>query len=323
MPFLPLTPPLSPKRRGWLFWENEGKGKEEINMKKIIHSLFSLFMFFLLGGGGLWAANFSEVEKILDVPGKMQEGVVVFPFPRSDLRVKINGEPVPTALGFGSWTAWKEMGTEVMVMGDLVLLQKEVNPVITALAEAKIEVTALHNHFLGENPRIMYMHISAMGPAPALARGIRNALNETATPRTRPASAVSAPALKIDTKRLEQIVGHSGQMGGGVFKIIIGRPGVKMGEVELTASMGLNTWAAFAGTDERAQVAGDVAMTAKEVNPVIRALRRGGIDVLAVHNHMLDEQPRIFFLHYWGTGPAEQLAKAIRAAFDEAKGPVQ
>jgi hypothetical protein len=108
-----------------------------------------------------------------------------------------------------------------------------------------------------------------------------------------------------------------------VFKIIIGRPGVKMGEVELTASMGLNTWAAFAGTDENAHVAGDVAMTAKEVNPVIRALRRGGIDVLAVHNHMLDERPRIFFLHYWGTGPAEQLAKAVRAAFDEAKGPIQ
>jgi len=292
-------------------------------MKKVFHSLCSLFMFLMLGGGGLFAADFTEVEKILDVSGKIQEGAVVFPFPRSDLKVKINGEPVPTALGFGSWTAWKEMGAEVMVMGDLVLLQKEVNPVITALAEAKIEVTALHNHFLGENPRIMYMHISAMGPAPALARGIRNALNETATPRPRPASAASAPALKLDTKRLEQIIGYSGQAGGGVFKIIIGRPGVKMGGAELTASMGLNTWAAFAGTDERAQVAGDVAMTAKEVNPVIRALRRGGIEILAVHNHMLDEQPRIFFLHYWGTGLAEQLAKAVRAAFNEAKGPVQ
>jgi hypothetical protein len=292
-------------------------------MKKVLQSLFYLFLFFMFGGSGLFAADLSEVEKIMGVPGKTQEGVVVFSFPRSDLKVKIHGEPVPTALGFGSWTAWKEMGAEVMVMGDLVLLPKEVNRVISALAEAKIEVTALHNHFLGENPRIMYMHISAMGPAPALARGVRNALNETATPWPRPALSASAPPLKLDTKRLEQIVGSPGQAGGGVFKIIIGRPGVKMGGTELTASMGLNTWAAFAGTDENAQVAGDVAMTAKEVNPVIRALRRGGIDVLAVHNHMLEEQPRIFFLHYWGTGPAEQLAKAVRAAFDGAKGPAQ
>jgi hypothetical protein len=252
----------------------------------------------------------------------MQEGVVVFSFPRSDLKVKINGEPVPTALGFGSWTAWKEMGAEVMVMGDLVLLEKEINPVISALAEANIDVTALHNHFLGEEPRIMYLHIYGMGPASDLARGIRNALDKMATPKPQATSASPSP-MSLDTKRLEQIIGHPGQAGGGVFKIVIGRRGVKMGGVEMTASMGLNTWAAFAGTMERAQVAGDVAKTAKEVNHVIRVLRRGGIDILAVHNHMLDEDPRIFFLHYWGTGPAEKLAETVRAAFDKAKGPVQ
>ncbi len=129
--------------------------------------------------------------------------------------------------------------------------------------------------------------------------------------------------MKIDTKRIEEIIGHPGQAGGGVFKITIGRPGVKMGGVELTTSMGLNTWAAFAGTEEKAHVAGDVAMTAKEVNPVIRALRKGGINLTAVHNHMLDEEPRIFFLHYWGTGPAAKLAETVRAAFDQAKGPVR
>jgi hypothetical protein len=170
----------------------------------------------------------------------------------------------------------------------------------------------------------MYMHIYGMGSAPALARGIRNALDKTATPKPHPAGAApSQPALALDTKSIEQIMRHQGQVGGGVFKITLGRPGVKMGSTELTASIGLNTWAAFVGSDQRAHVAGDVAMTAPEVNPVIRALRRGGIDIVAVHNHMLDEEPRIFFLHYWGTGPVEKLAHTVREAFDQAKGPVR
>lgn len=292
-------------------------------MKKFIHSFLLFCLLFLLGVAGLWAADFTEVEKMLGTSGKMQEEVVVFPFPRSDIKVKVDGEQVPTALGFGSWTAWKEISAEVMVMGDLVLLEEEINPVISALAEANIEVSALHNHFLWEEPRIMYMHISGMGPAPALARGIRNALNKTATPKSPPGGAASPPRVTLDTKRIEEIIGHPGQSGGGVFKITIGRTGVKMGGVELTASMGLNTWAAFNGTDDRAHVAGDVAMTAREVNRVIRALRKGGIKLTAVHNHMLDEEPRIFFLHYWGSGPAAELAETVRAAFDQAKGPVR
>ncbi len=273
--------------------------------------------------GNAHAADFRDVEKILGVTGQMQEGAVVFSFPRSDIKVTIDGEPVPTAFGFGSWTAWKDMGSQSMVMGDLVLLEKEINPVISALAEANIKVTALHNHFLGEEPRIMYMHIEGMGAAPGLAQGLRNALDKTATPKApQVAPAVSQP-LALDTKRIEEIIGHPGKAGGGIFKITLGRPAVKMGGVELTASMGLNTWVAFVGTNEKAHVAGDVAMTAPEVNKVIRALRKGGIDVAAVHNHMLDEQPRIFFLHYWGTGPAEKLAQTVREAFDQAKGPVR
>jgi len=269
----------------------------------------------------IFSSDFGEVEKILGVPGQMLEGALVFSFPRTDIQVKIDGERVPTALGFGSWTAWKEMGKGSMVMGDLVLLEKEINPVISALAEANISVTALHNHFLGEEPRIMYMHIGGMGPAAAMAKGIRNALDKTGTPKTQ--ASTSAPALALDTKRIEEIIGHPGKAGGGIFKITLGRPGVKMDGVELTASMGLNTWAAFTGMNERAHVAGDVAMTEREVNRVIQALRRGGIDIVAVHNHMLTEEPRIFFLHYWGTGPAEKLARTVREAFDEAKGPVQ
>jgi hypothetical protein len=288
----------------------------------IRYLLLTLIFSITIGSNPAFPLDFREVEKILGVSGQMQEGAMVFSFPRQDLKIKIGGDSVPIALGFGSWTAWIEMGVEAMVMGDLVLLQEEINSVISALAEANVSVTALHNHFLDETPRIMYMHIYGMGPAAPMAIGIRNALSKTATPQpglTTPG--ITPPALPLDTRRLEQIIGHPGKVAGGVFKIIIGRRGVKMEEIEMTASMGLNTWAAFAGTTERAHVAGDVAMTAKEVNPVIRALRRGGIEITAVHNHMLNEDPRIFFLHYWGTGPAEELAKTIRKAFDQAKGP--
>ncbi len=288
---------------------------------KRLFVISSLFLSVISCLTGAYAADIGEVEKVLGAKGMMQEGAVVFSFPRTDLKVTIDGESVPTALGFGSWTAWKEMGNEFMVMGDLVLLEKEINPVISALAEADIHVTAIHNHFIGEEPRIMYMHIGGMGTGSALARGIRNGLDRTATPKT-PASA-SSSSLTLDTKRIEAIIGHPGKAGGGVFKIVLGRSGVKMSGVELTASMGLNTWAAFGGTDERAHVAGDVAMVGKEVNKVIRELRKGGINIAAVHNHMLDEEPRIFFLHYWGTGPAEKLAETVRNAFNQAKGPAR
>jgi hypothetical protein len=290
-------------------------------MEKVRIILFALV---ITVASTAFAADFNEVEKILGAPGQMEEGAFVFHFPRSDIKVMINGESVPTALGFGSWTAWKAMSNESMVMGDLVLLEKEVNPVISALAEANIDVTALHNHFLWEEPRIMYMHIYGMGPTLPLAQGIRSALDKTATPKPHPPTTVTLqPALDLDTKRIEEIIGQAGKAGGGVFKIILGRTGVKMGKTEVTSSMGLNSWAAFVGTKDRAHVAGDIAMTAKEVNRIIRALRRGGIDIVAVHNHMLNERPRIFFLHYWGTGPAEELAKTVHQAFDKTKEPVR
>ena len=261
--------------------------------------------------------DFQEVEHILGSSGQMQEGAMIFPFPRSDLSVMIHGEKIPTAFGFGSWTAWKIMGSETMVMGDLVLLENEINPVISALTEENIKVTALHNHFLGEKPRIMYMHILGTGQAEALARGIRRALDKTETPRSQPAP--TSASLAIDTKRIEAIIGHPGHAGGGIFKIVVGRPGVRAHGMELTSSMGLNSWIAFIGTSDRARVAGDMAMAANEVNPVIRALRKHGVKILAVHNHMLDEEPRIFFLHYWGTGKAENLARAFRDALAQMK----
>ncbi len=270
------------------------------------------------------ASNVSEVSQILGFPGQMDEGAFVVRFGRSDIKVSIDGESMPTALGFGGWTAWKDMGKKAMVMGDLPLLEKEVNPVISALQDADIQITGLHNHFFYEQPKIMFMHIGGMGDPMKLARGIRNALDKTAIPHPSPGSSGGAePALNLDTKKIEQIIGHPGKAGGGSFKITVGRPGVKMHGVEITSSMGLNSWAGFVGTNEKAHVAGDVVMSAKEVNPVIQAFRKGGIEIVAVHNHMLDEQPRAFFLHYWGTGPAEKLARTVKTAFDQAKGPLK
>ena len=166
--------------------------------------MFMVFTLVMPGAGPALSADFSEVEKILGVSGQTQEGVTVFSFPRQDLKIKIGGDPVPTAIGFGSWTAWKEMGSEAMVMGDLVLLQEEINPVISALAEANVSVTALHNHFLSERPRVMYMHIYGTGQAASMARGIRDALSKTATPQLgRTAGGTPPPAMTLDTKRLE------------------------------------------------------------------------------------------------------------------------
>jgi hypothetical protein len=270
------------------------------------------------------ASDLGEVAKILGFPGQMEDGAFVVRFGRSDIKVSVDGEPMPTALGFGGWIAWKDMGKDAMVMGDLVLLEKEVNPVISALEEANIQVTALHNHFFYEQPRIMFMHVGGMGDPLKMAQGIKNALDKTATPHPSPGSSGgSEPVLNLDTKKIEQIIGHTGKTAGGSFKITVGRPGVKMHGVELTSSMGLNSWAGFVGTNEKANVAGDVAMSSGEVNRVIQTLRKGGIEIVAVHNHMLDEQPRVFFLHYWGTGPAARLAQTVRAAFDEAKAPIK
>jgi hypothetical protein len=281
------------------------------------------------------AAPYQEAAKILGVAGEMQEGAWVVRFPRSKPKMNINGESVPSAMGFVSWAAFRDMGGKTVVMGDLALRESEVNLVISTLEATGLRVSALHNHFFWEEPRMMFLHFYGVGSPAALALGLSQALSHTdypgvpaasSSPPPGPAAPPPSPALTsapLDTKGLEQIIGHHGQTQDGVFKITVGRKGVKMDGMELTSSQGLNSWAAFVGTPDRAHVAGDILMTAREVNPVIRTLRTAGILVVAVHNHMLTEQPRMFFLHYWGTGPAERLAKNVKAAFDQVKGPVQ
>jgi hypothetical protein len=211
-------------------------------------------------------------------------------------------------------------GMDVM-MGDLVLTENEVNPVMSALLDNGLEVTALHNHFFWDEPRMFYMHVHGHGTPAELARKVKPAIDLIGKSSSRPAAtAPAAPvASTIDTAKLAQIVGSQGEQTGAVYKITIGRDDLKLTEMgaPINARMGLNTWAAFVGTNENAAIAGDVAMLAGEVTPVLKALRQNGLDVVAIHQHMTDTQPTIYFLHYWGTGPADKLARGFKAALDQ------
>lgn len=207
-------------------------------------------------------------------------------------------------------------------MGDLVLTQEEVNPVMSALLENGLEVTALHNHFFQDEPRMFFMHVHGHGKPADLARELKPALDLIGKGAGRPASAspaAPAPGGGIDTANIARIVGHQGDQSGAVYKITVGRDDLKLTDMgaPVTSRMGLNTWAAFIGTNDKAAVAGDVAMLANEVTPVLKALRSNGLEVVAIHQHMTSTNPTVYFLHYWGTGPADKLAAGFKAALAE------
>lgn len=268
-------------------------------------------------------AEYRTVLAALGKGGDYRDGVLKVNIPRNDLRVTIDRRPAPTPFGFGGWIALTKGhdGAEVL-MGDLVLTEDEVNPVMSAVLDNGLDVTALHNHFFWEQPRIFYMHVHGMGSAAELTRRVKPAVDLIGRSASRapasPASAPAAAARTLDGAALATIVGHAGEQTGPVYKITIGRPDIDVREhgAAINARMGLNTWAAFAGTDADAMVAGDVAMLEHEVTPVLKALRGSGLNVVAIHHHMTGVTPVVIFLHYYGTGPAAQLARGVRAAVD-------
>lgn len=288
----------------------------------------------------LSAADIAAIEAAMGKKGAYVEAQATHstPLPRNDLKVTIKGEPVPISFGFGGWVAIKHTldGKSAMLMSDTVLLQEEVNPLMSAALAQGLEIGAVHNHFFYEEPRIFYMHIHGMGAPAELARKFAAALKDSKLlpanqpkPSGTPAAqagnnatpSAAAPTGKelFDLTALDQVVRYQGTVNGPTYKYTVGRAdlqSVMMG-TEMTAAIGLNSWAAFAGKQADAHVAGDIAMLEHEVNPVIRALRAHNLEVVAVHNHMLFDEPRMIFLHYYGRGPAAQLATGFRAALDQ------
>lgn len=270
-------------------------------------------------------ADYDGVLKTLGKQGDFKANVLKVNIPRGDLNVTIDGIATPTPFGFGGWLAFtKGTGGIDVMMGDLVLLEDEVNPVMSALLDHGFEVTALHNHFFFESPRIFYMHVHGHGKAADLAKMAKPALDLIGKGSPQHTSAVSGgagsvSAGQIDGAKIAGIVGHEGEQSGPVYKITIGRDDLKVSEMgaKINARMGLNTWAAFFGSDANAEIAGDIAMVAAEINPVLKALRANGLNVVAIHNHMTGGPPAIYFLHYWGTGPVEKLATGFKAALSE------
>jgi Domain of Unknown Function (DUF1259) len=266
-------------------------------------------------------APYKDVLMLLGKQGDFKDNVLKVNIPRNDVSVTVKGVKTPTPFGFGGWVALTKGTSMDVMMGDLVLLQDEVNPVMSALLQNGIDVTALHNHFFGDEPRMFYMHVHAHGAPMDLARKVKPALDliGKSAPRPAPTATSGSTPPTLDAAKLAQIAGHQGEQTGAVYKITVGRDDLKLAEMgaPINSRMGLNTWAAFVGTNDNAAIAGDVAMLASEVTPVLKALRDHGLDVVAIHHHMTGTQPTVFFLHYWGTGPADKLAGGFRAALDQ------
>ncbi len=249
------------------------------------------------------------------------DGVVRIGWPRTDVRVLVDGMPFRPFAGLGSWAGFAPTERGAMVMGDTVVFQDEVGPAMDAAFSAGLEVTALHNHFFYDEPRVYFMHIGGGGNVEDLARGvkgvwdaIKKVRSEAPQPATRFGGGVPEPGT-LDQGAIESIIGTEGKLQDGVLKISIGRA-AEMHGLRFGGSMGLSSWVAFSGSDDLAAIDGDFAMTAGEVQPVLRALRTSGIHVVALHNHMVGEQPAYYFTHFWGKGPAKALARAFRNALD-------
>ena len=268
--------------------------------------------------------DWTPIGAALGKPGTVQpDGVYKISLPRSDLQVKVGDVQIKPALALGSWVAFRKTAAQTMVMGDLVLTEDEVALVMGKLQEGGIEITALHNHVLNESPRIMYMHINGHGDAVKLAQSIHAALVLSKTPFTTAPSPSQPQQLDLDTKQLDQILGRTGKINGGVYQFAIPRAekivegNMNQGAEPIPSSMGLATAINFQPTGAgRVAITGDFVLLAGEVNPVITALRTSGIAVTALHSHMLDDSPHLFFMHFWGNDDALKLAQGLRSALD-------
>lgn len=266
--------------------------------------------------------NTARIEELTGAKGKLdeKEGTFKVSVPRSDLDVRSAGVRMTPPMGLTSWASFKRVGQHTMVMGDMVLLEDQVNPVMSAALDNGLEVTALHNHFFWDTPKVMFMHIGGMGSEEGLATAVGRVyakIKETSDGKGETPHADIDPAkTSLDPAKIEAVLHWKGDLKDGVYKVVVGRTTRMHGGV-MGSTMGVNTWAAFAGSDDQAVVDGDFAMLESELQPVLKALRGAGIAIVAIHQHMTGESPRIIFLHYWGLGSTVSLATGVRAALDQ------
>lgn len=265
--------------------------------------------------------DIAAIERITGLKGTANKGEYKITVPQNDLTIMVDSFRIIPPMGLGSWAAFTAAPQGAMVMGDIVVTETDLKPVQQEVIRQGLTITAIHNHFVRNHPNVMYMHIGGSGKTDSMALKVKAVLDRVKQVRGGDPAAppVEAVANTIDTALLNRVLGHRGDWSKGVYKHTIGRPDVRLTEhgMPVTTFLGFNTWAAWQGTPERAAVAGDFAMLESEVAAVIKALVEANIEVVAVHNHMVHEKPRIFFLHYWGIGPAEQLARGLRAALDQ------
>jgi hypothetical protein len=269
------------------------------------------------------AVDTTTIENIIGVKGKANNGEYKITIAQNDLSITVDGFKIIPAMGLATWVAFAPCNDGVMLMGDIILTETDLKPVQQEVIKQGLTISAIHNHFVRNHPNVMYMHIGGAGAAELMAQKAKAVLDKVKEVRggdpAKGTASSEAVANTIDTKKLDEILGNKAEMSKGVYKYTIGRPDVKLVEhgAPVSTFLGFNTWAAFQGTNDKAAVAGDFTMLEDEVAPVVKALIENGIEVVAVHNHMVHEQPRIFFLHYWGIGNAEQLARGLKAALDE------
>jgi uncharacterized protein DUF1259 len=291
-------------------------------MMRLVHSLVIIGA--ICASTSMARAQAIDWQKVDDALGRKPAAVAGdahrYGFPRTDLNVALDGVTIKPALALGGWVAFKPMQGGAMVMGDLVLLETELNPVMTKLTENGIDITAVHNHLLRASPATFYLHIGGMGDPVKLATAIRTALAQSKTPLTAPA-ATTPPPIELDTAQLDNIIGIKGQANGGVYQFgVPRRDPITQEGAALTppGPLGMATGIGFQPTSGgKAAITGDFVLAADEVNPVIKALRANGIEITALHSHMLDEQPRLFFMHFWANDDAIKLARGLRAALDK------
>jgi hypothetical protein len=284
--------------------KNKDKGKQEMNMH-------------------FTPLDTLAIERIMGMKGKFSNGEYKLSIPQNDLNIEVDGFKIIPAMGLGTWIDFAPSSDGAMIMGDIVITEKDLKPVQQEIIRQGLTISAIHNHFVRNHPNVMYMHLGGSGAVDQMAQKAKAVLDKVKEVRGGDPSKGTASNITVentlDTKKLDEILGYKAEMSKGVYKYTIGRPDVNLTEhgVNVTTFMGFNTWAAFQGTADHAAVAGDFTMLENEVAPVIKALVENNIEVVAVHNHMIHEQPRIFFLHYWGVGNAENLAKALKAALNQ------